>query len=98
MLAFRIHDNKVSIVEKLCSVGSSGCCVGAPYNFAIVVKKGQGAVLLEGEPGTLSVHRSIAVRRPSDRLLRRPGEPDGEGECVGGHPVESAGEVAIGGH
>uniref|UniRef100_A0A0E0PTY9 Uncharacterized protein n=1 Tax=Oryza rufipogon TaxID=4529 RepID=A0A0E0PTY9_ORYRU len=35
MLAFRIHDNKVSIVEKLCSVGSSGCCVGAPYNFAI---------------------------------------------------------------
>uniref|UniRef100_A0A0E0DXL3 Uncharacterized protein n=1 Tax=Oryza meridionalis TaxID=40149 RepID=A0A0E0DXL3_9ORYZ len=30
-----VHDNKVSIVEKLCSICLSGCCVGAPYNFAI---------------------------------------------------------------
>uniref|UniRef100_A0A0E0A5I9 Uncharacterized protein n=1 Tax=Oryza glumipatula TaxID=40148 RepID=A0A0E0A5I9_9ORYZ len=72
----------VATVLKLCTASTSGRGVGAPYNRAVVINKGQAPVLPEGELGALAVHRSITVGCPRHRLLRRSGEPDGEGPAM----------------
>ncbi|WVZ82381.1 hypothetical protein U9M48_029648, partial [Paspalum notatum var. saurae] len=88
-----IHDYKVATVEKHCTAAAGCSCVSAPYNRAVVVKKCQGPILLEDEPRALPVDRSITVSCPGDGLVSRPGEPDGEGEGISSHLIETTGQT-----
>jgi hypothetical protein len=78
------------------TVGASCGRVGAPYLRTIVVEERQSSNLPGGELGALAVYWGVAVGRPGDDLVGRPGEPNGEGEGVDRHLVEVVGDGAVG--